>query len=154
LVVVVVAVVALGGVGLLLPSIEAPSIEAPSIEVPSIEVPFVEESTKVGPSSSIPEKKEVERKPVTIRVTGTSGVSFSGNYSAGGSSGTIDGVTPQDFQAETRTGTDSVSANAQKRDEGNEELTLQVIVDGEVVKEQSTTAQFGVVYINLFPDEI
>lgn len=37
-----------------------------------------------------------------------------------------------------------VSANAQKQDSGSGELTVEILKDGEVVAEQSTTAEYGV----------
>lgn len=48
---------------------------------------------------------------------------------------------------------DSVVAVMQKRGQGNGELIVQMLVDGEVVKEQSTTAEFGVVSLNYVPGE-
>jgi hypothetical protein len=119
-----------------------------------VEIFTPEEKPPSSPDKKTQEKKNEETKPVTIRVTGTPGVSFSGAYAAR-SAGSIDGVTPQDFAAgEVRSGMDGVTANVQKRSEGNDELTLQVLVDGEVVQEQSTTAQSGVVTVTLFPEEI
>ncbi len=95
--------------------------------------------------SPIPDKKkEEDSQTVTIRVTGTPGVAFSGGYAvAGGSYSSVEGVTPQDFEVEVRTKADGVAANVRKLDEGNEELTLQLLVDGEVVANKSTTEQFG-----------
>lgn len=37
-----------------------------------------------------------------------------------------------------------VSGNAQKQDAGSGELTIQILEDGEVISEQSTTAEYGV----------
>ncbi|MDX6382316.1 MAG: hypothetical protein QOI57_3340 [Rubrobacteraceae bacterium] len=88
-----------------------------------------------------------DTKPVTIRVTGTPGVPFLGAYCAN-SCGSLEGVTSQDFVVEGRTG-DLVTANVQKQDEGNQELRLQVMVDGQVVQEQSTTEQFGMVMVTV-----
>lgn len=42
---------------------------------------------------------------------------------------------------------DIVSANAQKQDGSSEKLTIQILKDGEVVKEGSTTAAYGVAQI-------
>jgi hypothetical protein len=111
---------------------------------PPIEV--AEEKPPPTPDKKTQEKKKEDTQTVTIRVTGTPGVAFSGGYGAsGGSYSPVEGVTPQDFEVEvgTRREAEGVAANVKKRDEGNEELMLQLLVGGEVVREQSTTAQFG-----------
>lgn len=114
------------------------------------ETPIEQPTTTQKPSPPPDETTEQEKKEedtsqtVTIRVTGTPGVAFSGGYAtAGGSYSSIAGVTPQDFEIEVRNEADGVAANVQKRDEGNEELTLQMLVGGEVVAQQSTTEPFG-----------
>lgn len=38
----------------------------------------------------------------------------------------------------------ALSMNAQKQDDSSEELTIQILQNGEVVAEQSTTAEYGV----------
>jgi hypothetical protein len=151
--VVVVVVVAFGS--FLLPSIEDPLIEDFTEEfVEDLPKELIKEEFPEAEPFLSPEKTDVERKTVTIQVTGTPGVSFTGNYTAGATTNSIEGITPQDYQAEVRAGIDSVAAHVQKRGEGNEELTLQGIVDGAVVKEESTSAQSGVVWIALWADEI
>ena len=42
---------------------------------------------------------------------------------------------------------DIISANAQKQDDSDRELTIQILEDGEVVAEESTTAGFGVAQV-------
>ncbi len=90
-------------------------------------------------------KKEEETQTVTIRVTGTPGVAFRGGYATGAgtsdSDGELEGVTPQDFEVPVRTDATEVAANVAKQDgEGEVELTLQLLVGDEVVKERSSTA--------------
>lgn len=46
-----------------------------------------------------------------------------------------------------------VSANAQKQDQSSEELTIQVLHDGDVVGETSTTAEFGVAQVTAEIDD-
>lgn len=111
-----------------------------------IEQPTTTQKPSPPPDEPTEQKKKEDDTPqtVTIRVTGTPGVAFTGNYAvAGGSTGTLEGVTPQDFEVTVRSEADGVAANVRKRDEGNEELTLQLLVGGEVVAEKSTTEQFG-----------
>jgi hypothetical protein len=49
---------------------------------------------------------------------------------------------------------DFVAANVQKQDEGNQLLTLQVLIHSEVVTEQSTTEPDGVATLTLSLEEI
>ena len=41
-----------------------------------------------------------------------------------------------------------ISANAQKKDGSSNELTIQILKDGKVVKESSTTAEYGVAQVS------
>jgi len=69
----------------------------------------------------------------------------------------VQGTTPQDFKVKgVDTGmfsVDSVSGNAQKMGAGREKLTVQVVVDGEVVKQASTSANYGVAQVVWSPSE-
>jgi hypothetical protein len=86
-------------------------------------------------------KKDDTPQTITIRVTGTPGVAFRGAYATGASDspGVLEGVTPQDFEVPVRTDATEVAAHVANRNEGNEELTLQLLVGGEVVEEKSST---------------
>jgi hypothetical protein len=89
-------------------------------------------------------------KTATIRITGTPGIAFSGNYHSSAASGSMNGTTPQDFEVDYESGFgafDIVSATAQKKAEDNSKLTAQILVDNQVKKEQSTSAAFGVVTV-------
>lgn len=104
--------------------------------------------------SSADESSEIQT--VTIRITGTPGMPFSGSYGTLDSLRSVDGSIPDNFEVKVETGFlafDSVSAVMQKREQGNGVLTVQMLIDGEVVKEQSTTAEFGVVSLNYVPRE-
>lgn len=57
-------------------------------------------------------------------------------------SGQGDGHLPVDNSANI------VSGNAQKQDSGSGTLTVQILVDGDVIGEQSTSAQYGVAQVN------
>ncbi len=143
LVAVVVAVVAFGS--FLLPSIEDPLIEDLTEEfVKDLPEELIREEFPEAESFLSPEKTDVERKTVTIRVTGTPGVAFRGGYATGAgtsdSNGELQGVTPQDFEVPVRTDATEIAANVAQQDvEGKVELTLQLLEDGEVVKERSST---------------
>lgn len=67
---------------------------------------------------------------------------WSGSIAADGSSRSVDGSGEETFEIDGDP--TSISANAQKQDDSREELTIQILQDGEVVAEQSTTAEYGV----------
>jgi len=70
--------------------------------------------------------------------------SWSGALSTGdGSSKTIEGTGNETINVTNNT-MDMVSANAQKMDGGSGELKIQLLKNGEVKKESSTTAQYGI----------
>lgn len=68
---------------------------------------------------------------------------WSGSLGAGGSVRSVDGSGTETFDIE-EDDPFVVSANAQKQDSGSGELTVQILEDGEVVSEQSTSAEYGV----------
>lgn len=70
------------------------------------------------------------------------GGEWSGSIAADGSSRSVDGSGEETFEIEGEPM--SVSANAQKQDDSSDELTIQILQGGEVVAEQSTTAEYGV----------
>ncbi len=116
--------------------------------------------TKPAPKKESPapkknqEKRKGEAETVTIRVTGPAGEEFSGNYGDIDSQRSVDGSVPAEYDVEIETGVlsfDSVTAVMQKRSPGPWELSLQFVVDGEIVKEESTTAEFGVISLNYTP---
>lgn len=91
---------------------------------------------------------------VLVRVTGNE--SFSGNYGTLESSRSVDGVAPAEYPVEVDTGffsMDSVTAVMQKNGAGSGELGVEIVVDGEVVRETSTTAEYGVVDVSWSPSE-
>ena len=112
-------------------------------------------STKQAEQDTQPEDpEEGNSSNVIIRVTG--GESFSGNYGTLDSSRSIDGVAPAEYPVEVDTGLfsmDSVSAVMQKNGAGSGELGVEIVVDGEVVKETSTTAEYGVAQVSWMPGE-
>lgn len=92
---------------------------------------------------------------VTIRVVGDPGLAFTGNYGNIDTSRSVEGTTPAEFQQEVEAGIlvfDSVSVVMQNAS-GAGELLVQLIVAGEVVKEASTTAQYGAVSVTYTPGE-
>ena len=101
------------------------------------------------------EPADEEVGEIFVRVTGDPGIKFQGSIGTLDGSRSVDGTTPQEFAVEVDTGAlafDSVSANAQNSD-GTGNLVVQIVRDGEVVKEQSTTAQYGVADVTWSPSE-
>jgi hypothetical protein len=96
-------------------------------------------------------------KTATIRVTGTSGTPFKGSYaSASTSTQSVEGEIPQDYEVSynSPSGTfDRVEASMQKRVDDYSKLTVQIIVESETKKEQTTAAGFGVAKVSWHPSE-
>lgn len=67
---------------------------------------------------------------------------WQGSIGTGGSVRSIDGTGSKTIAVEGSP--TAISVNAQKQDDGSDELTVQILKDGEVVKEASTTAEYGV----------
>lgn len=92
---------------------------------------------------------------VIVRVTGTE--AFSGNYGTLDSSRSVDGVAPAEYEVEGLDigmfSMDSVSVVMQKTGAGAGELGVQIVVDGEVVEDSYTTAEYGVVQASWSPAE-
>ena len=103
------------------------------------------------------EQKAKTSDTVTVRITGDPGLQFSGSYgTARSGQQRVDGTTPTEFEVEQESGAlsgDTLSVTAQKIIAGSDELRIQIVRDGEVVKEQATTAQFGVVTLTYRPTE-
>lgn len=94
-------------------------------------------------------QSDSETETSTAEAAYTVRVSFDGEWkgsiSAGGSSKSIEGTGSENF---TVTGDPFVvAANAQKQSDGDGELTVQILQDGEVVGEESTTASYGVAQV-------
>lgn len=91
-----------------------------------------------------------------IRVTGVAGEAFTGSYGNLDTTQSVDGTIPVEYKVKVDTGFmsfDSVTAVMQKASAGAGELGVQIVVDGEVVKETSTTAEYGVATVTWSPSE-
>lgn len=84
-------------------------------------------------------------KNVTVRIEYDG--AWSGNVGTIGSSRSVEGSGSETLDVTAQDGWDVVSATIQKQDDGSGELTVQILVDGEVVQESSTSAEFGVVML-------
>jgi hypothetical protein len=105
-----------------------------------------------------PEPAAREEAAVVFRVGGAAGQEFIGAVENADRTRIVEGTTSQDFRVE-KLGTgllsaDVLSANAQKMEPGySKRFTCQVIVDGEVVKQSSTKAEYGVCRVVWSPSE-
>lgn len=91
-----------------------------------------------------------------IRVTGVEGEQFTGSYGNLDTTQSVDGTLPAEYEVEVDTGfmsMDSVTAVMQKASAGANPLKVEIVVDGEVVKETSTTAEYGVATVTWSPAE-
>ena len=95
---------------------------------------------------------------VLIRVSGTQGVFFSGNYgSLRGGSKSVEGVlgdSPREYAVPIKSGPfdyDSVQASFAKRALSKGTLRVEIVANGWVVKEQETSAGRGSVSVNYSP---
>lgn len=71
---------------------------------------------------------------------------WSGAIVAGGSSRSIEGEGTKTFQLDGNP--TIISANAQKQAANSDKLTIQIIKDGEVIKENSTSAEYGLAQVS------
>jgi hypothetical protein len=70
---------------------------------------------------------------------------WSGSISAGGSSRSISGSGTKTI--EVKESPTTISVSAQKSGDSSEKLTVQILKNGDVVKEASTTAEYGVAQV-------
>ena len=110
-----------------------------------------EQST--GTTTETPEEKT---KTVVVRVTGSTGEPFGVNYGNLRASRTAEGAVPADYQVEVRTDPSSgdyVAATAWKTTGDSKELKVQILDGGTVVKEGSTTEDYGAAGARWNPNE-
>ena len=104
------------------------------------------------PSSSSSE----EKKTLTIRVSGTTGEQFSGQFSTLDASRPVTGTAPIDYKIEARTNpllADFVFVTVAKTANNRQQLSLQILDNGRTVKSGSTTEPYGVVSLTWSPNE-
>jgi hypothetical protein len=100
-------------------------------------------------------EEESSESEVVVRVTGDPGIQFQGNIGNIDSSRSVEGTIPAEFPVDVDQGFfsgDVVSANAQNMG-GAGNLTVQIVNDGEVVKESSTSAEYGIAQVSWVPGE-
>lgn len=97
-----------------------------------------------------PAPEEEAPSVAIIRITGEAGQSFSGSYGNIDTTQSVDGAVPTEYEQEFETGllsADIISVVMQKNTPGSWELGVEIEVDGEIVQETSTTAEYGVAQV-------
>lgn len=95
-------------------------------------------------SNSVSNSSSDSSSPLQVRIT-TEG-SWSGALGTTGSTTTYDGTGSKTIDLDGSS-YEMVTTSIQKQGGGSDELKVEIIKDGKVVKEGSTTAQYGVVSI-------
>lgn len=97
-----------------------------------------------------------ETKTLTLRITGSTGEAFGANYGTRLTSRTVEGTTPTDYEVEVNTDTgaaDYITATAWKTAGNSKELKVQLLENGRVLKETSTTKDYGATGVRYSPNE-
>lgn len=104
-----------------------------------------EDDVSSGDGSSQSESESESESASTYEVQVNYDGEWQGSISAGGSSRSVQGSGSETIEVDGSP--DIISANAQKQDDGSGELTIQILEDGEVVEETSTSAEYGVAQV-------
>ena len=95
-------------------------------------------------------------RTLTIRVGGLTGQSFGANFGNLSSSRSVEGRAPADYEVQVSTDPgsgDYVTATAWKTTGDSNELKMQLLDEGKVIKEGSTTKDYGVVALRWSPGD-
>ncbi len=117
-----------------------------------------EEDSRSGETgqSTAPAAPGEDTKTVVIRVTGSTGESFGVNYGNLSSSQSDEGVVPADYKVQVRTDPSSgdyATATAWKFTGDSKELKVQILDNGTVVSEGSTTEDYGATGVRWNPNQ-
>jgi hypothetical protein len=95
-------------------------------------------------------------KTLTLRVGGLTGQSFGANFGNLYSSRSVEGRAPTDYEVQVTTdpgARDYVTATVWKTTGDSNELRVQLLDNGSVIKESSTTRDYGVASVRWSPGE-
>ena len=110
-----------------------------------------------GGGAPSPPPSPEEANEVVVRVSGTEGVAYSGDYTTLSAepqdvNATLEGDAT-DYPVQIEQGADDgVTAFFRKTEPGEGELRAQILADGEVVTESATYAEFGSVIVDCLPE--
>jgi hypothetical protein len=103
-----------------------------------------------------PAAADENTKTLTLRVGGLTGQPFGANYGNLSSSYAVEGRAPTDYELRVNTDPgsgDYVTATAWKTTGDSNELKVQLLDNGSVIKESSTTKDYGVASVRWSPGE-
>ena len=103
-----------------------------------------------------PAAADENTKALTLRVGGLTGQPFGGNFGNLSSSRSVEGRAPADYEVRVNTdpgSRDYITATAWKTTGDSNELKIQLLDNGSVIRESSTTKDYGVVAVRWSPDE-
>ena len=102
-------------------------------------------SDSSGSDSQSGSQSESESEP-TYQVEISYSGEWQGSIASGGSSRSVQGSGSDTIEIDGSP--EIISANAQKQDDSSDDLTIQILQDGEVVKESTTSAEYGVAQVS------
>lgn len=92
-----------------------------------------------------------------VRVTGTEGLKFTGNVGTLGGTHSVEGTIPKEYEVQVKTGEmdfDSVTTFSKDfLDETEGTMRVEIVYEGQVVKQSETSAPAGSVTLNWSPTE-
>ena len=103
-----------------------------------------------------PAAADENTKTLTLRVGGLTGQPFGANYGNLSSSYAVEGRAPTDYELRVNTDPgsgDYVTATAWKTTGDSNELKVQLLDNGSVIRESSTTKDYGVASVRWSPGE-
>lgn len=105
---------------------------------------------------STPATSDENKKTLTLRITGSTGEEYGANFGSRLSSRTVEGTIPDDYEIEVNTDSsfgDYFTATAWKTSGDKKELKVQLLDNGKVLKETSTTKDYGATGVRWTPNE-
>jgi hypothetical protein len=127
--------------------------EAASEQPEEKETPLLGSSTQQS-ATTTPEGEAM--KTLTIRVKGPEGETFGINYGNVSSGRSVEGVFPADYEVQVNTDPrswDYAWALAWKTTGDDEELRVQILDNGKVIRQWATTEDYGSAYVRWYPNE-
>src|SRR5947209_8105486 len=115
-----------------------------------------EQAANQRPATTPSSSSSEDKKTLTIRVTGSTGEQFSGQFSTLDASHPVAGVAPIDYKIEARTDpmvADFIFVTVAKTAANSHQLSLQILDNGRALKSGSTTDPYGVVSLTWSPNE-
>ncbi len=111
-------------------------------------------STTVQPAETTVQPEEAAVENVAVRVSGTQGTTYSGSYGSFQSAQSVNdtlGVEPADYEIEGSV-SDILAVVFRKTQPADKEtLKVEILVDGEVVAEDETSEEMGVINVTWSP---